>query len=427
MEGLARKISKYWGWESKKQDGNSDDKPTDDELADRWLESHPEYAYGQGEWKRYQDGTWSPVDEAEVSRQVKHVLISAKIEGIRPTANLVSGVERLARIDVQVRDDAWDANTDILVCRNGTLHIPSGELQVHDPFNRATSGVPYDYDPEAEAPMWGKFLNDFVDAETIHFLQEFAGYCLTTDTGHELALWLTGRPGGGRSTFLAGLWAMLGEKAGKLGLGEIVRSRFAMARVPGKTLLVSTEQPLNFVRASDVINELISGDPVTVDEKFKPAYEVIPRAKIAWAMNDLPRIPSANDGLFRRVKVVDIIPIPESERDPSVKETINEEGAGILNWALEGLNRLRKREHFEIPQQVATTTRRWQQTNDILALFVAEECETGEDKSVRGKKLYSSYRHWCERNGFKPKSSNAVAEDWRRLGFESGRDKQGVI
>lgn len=50
-----------------------------------------------------------------------------------------------------------------------------------------------------------------------------------------------------------------------------------------------------------------------------------------------------------------------------------------------------------------------------------------EDKSVRGKKLYSSYRHWSERNGFKPKSSNAVAEDWRRLGFESGRDKQGVI
>jgi putative DNA primase/helicase len=336
-------------------------------------------------------------------------------------------VERLARIDVQVRDDAWDANTDILVCRNGTLHIPSGELQVHDPFNRATSGVPYDYDPEAEAPMWGKFLNDFVDAETIHFLQEFAGYCLTTDTGHELALWLTGRPGSGRSTFLAGLWAMLGEKAGKLGLGEIERSRFAMARVPGKTLLVSTEQPLNFVRASDVINELISGAPVTVDEKFKPAYEVIPRAKIAWAMNDLPRIPSANDGLFRRVKVVDIIPIPESERDPSVKETINEEGAGILNWALEGLNWLRKREHFEIPQQVGTTTRRWQQTNDIPALFVAEECETGEDKSVRGKKLYSSYRHWCERNGFKPKSINAVAEDWRRLGFESGRSKQGVI
>jgi hypothetical protein len=53
VEGLARKISKYWGWESKKQDGNSDDKPTDDELAERWLESHPEYAYGQGEWKRY--------------------------------------------------------------------------------------------------------------------------------------------------------------------------------------------------------------------------------------------------------------------------------------------------------------------------------------------------------------------------------------
>ena len=48
-------------------------------------------------------------------------------------------------------------------------------------------------------------------------------------------------------------------------------------------------------------------------------------------MNELPRIPSANDGLFRRVKVVEIESIPEGERDPEIKERIKEEGAGILN------------------------------------------------------------------------------------------------
>jgi hypothetical protein len=36
---------------------------------------------------------------------------------------------------------------------------------------------------------------------------------------------------------------MLGDKHGVLGLGEIESSRFALSRIPGKTLLVSTEQP----------------------------------------------------------------------------------------------------------------------------------------------------------------------------------------
>jgi phage/plasmid-associated DNA primase len=63
------------------------------------------------------------------------------------------------------------------------------------------------------------------------FSQEFSGYALTTDVSHEIALWLCGPPGGGRSTFITGLEAMLGEKVGTLGLGEIERSRFALADI----------------------------------------------------------------------------------------------------------------------------------------------------------------------------------------------------
>ena len=52
------------------------------------------------------------------------------------------------------------------------------------------------------------------------FLQEFAGYCLTTDTAHEIAVWLHGPPGSGESTFIEGLKGMLGPRAGLLGLAD---------------------------------------------------------------------------------------------------------------------------------------------------------------------------------------------------------------
>jgi putative DNA primase/helicase len=65
--------------------------------------------------------------------------------------------------------------------------------------------------------------------------------------------------------------------------------------------------------------------------------------------------------------------------------------------------------------------------NDVPAMFVAEECETGEGKSVRSGQLYLSYQTWCYLNGHKAKSKTHIAEDWRRLGFTSKRDKRGVV
>jgi putative DNA primase/helicase len=397
-------------------------KPTDDELSDRWLaRSADERAYGLGTWMRYGEGMWEPLAEAVVQREIMDILRAAKVEKIRPTASLLRSVETLSRIAVTVPDEKWDADPDVLVCANGTLHIPTGDLREHDPEHHATSAVPYEYDLSAEAPAWERFLREVAGVDVAPFLQEFAGYALTTDTSHELALWLYGPPGGGRSTFLAGLGAMLGPRAGLLGLSEIQRNRFALADIPGKTLLTATEQPAGYLRTSHVLNALISGEPIQVEKKYRDPFVLVPRAKIAWAMNELPRVGSASDGLFRRVKVLHFEGIPEEERDPAVKSAIEGEGAGILNWALVGLDRLRERGRFEVPDAVKDATAHWQETNDVPALFVAEVCTVDEERRTTGRNLYIEYTSWCESNGHKPKSSTSVSEDWQRLGFERKR------
>lgn len=423
---IAEKVAER-GYENGDLSAKGNGKPAHDELAHRFLSRHPGYGYGQAEWKLYGGGIWRSVPDARAEREILDVLVAAKPEGIQPTANMLASVAKLARVVVAVPDEEWDADPDILVCDNGALHVPTGELRPHDPGHHATSKVPYGYNPAAVAPTWGRFLGDFVDAETAHFLQEFSGYCLTADTGHEIALWLYGRPGGGRSTFIAGMEAMLGEKAGTLGLGDLERSQFALANIPGKTLLTATEQPAGYMKASHVLNALISGDKMKVEQKYKPAYDVHPKAKLLWAMNELPRVPSANDGLFRRVRVVEIEPVPEEERDPEVKEGIKGEGAGILNWALDGLARLRGRGGFEVPDSVRGATARWREMNDVPAMFVSEECETGEGKSVRASELYNRYKTWCFVSGHKAKSVTQIAEDWRRLGFRHGCDKNGAV
>ena len=161
--GVPRLISRWWGWGKKRKGrGNKDEEPTHDELRDRWLAVHPGVSYGLGGWMAYgkeAPGVWSPVPDHEVERQVLEVCVAAKREGVRPTAGLLSSVAKFARIAVSVPDEAWDADPDVLACRNGALHVPSGELRNLDPGHHATSGVPYDYDPAALAPAWGRFLS----------------------------------------------------------------------------------------------------------------------------------------------------------------------------------------------------------------------------------------------------------------------------
>jgi len=391
--------------------------PTHDELRDRWIGGNPHHAHGLGEWHRYEGGIWPTVSETSVKAEIANVIESAKPEGIKPTASILASVTELTRIKVFVPDEKWDADSDILVCNNGALHISTGELVKHQPKHYATSAVPYKYDPNARPVIWDYFLRNTVPAAA-NFLQEFAGYALTTEMTHELAVWLFGPPGSGKSTFIAGLAAMLGHRAGILGLADLERSRFTLADLPGKTLVVASEQPSSYLASTNTLNAIISGEAIQVERKYRDPFTVIPRAKVCWAMNELPRVADANSGLFRRVKVVAFPQLTEDERDPKIKYAIEQEGAGILNWALEGLRRLKERGHFEVPAGVEDATKQFRENNDVPALFIEDRCIQGADLKVQASQLYAEYKEWCLENGHRPMSSTRLADDWARLGFE---------
>lgn len=387
-----------------------------DELRDRWLELYPDRAFSRGDWWEYGAGFWQPIDPVAIEAQIMDVLERGRDEGVKVTGNLIGSVLRLAKAATFVDMASWDADTDLLVCANGTLEIGERRLREHRPGDHATGALPYEYDPDAAAPVFLEVLHEAVP-ESVAFLQEFAGYCLTTDTSLETALWFVGPRGSGKSTVIEGLQAMLGPRHGILGLAEIESSPFALAKIPGKTLLTSTEQPASYLKSTHVIDALISGEPLIIDRKYRDAEQYAPVAKVIWAMNDEPRIGNTTSGIFRRVKVVEF-PMLKRTPDPRVKNAIKNEGAGVLNWALDGLTRLRERGHLEIPAPVRRATEEFERTNDLPATFIEEECVRGANLEAASGLLYSRYRGWCDDNGLKAQGSNRLAKDWERLGFE---------
>jgi P4 family phage/plasmid primase-like protien len=405
--------------------GNKSRIPTDDELAERWLGEHPGTRYGIGEFRRYGTGLWPTLTQEQVDAELYGVLQHAKGEGIRPTSGRMDSVRVMARALTAKHVSEWDADPDLLVCGNGTLHIPTMELKAHDAEHYQTSGVAFDYDATATAPTFEMVLRQTVP-DAAAFIQEFAGYALTTDTRYEICLWFAGPPGSGKSTVIEGLRAMLGSRCGLLGLADLERNTFALTNVPGKTLLISTEQPGGYMQVTHILNQLVSGETISVNRKYRDPVDVVPRAKLAWAMNDLPRVADSNDGLFRRVKIVKF-PALSGMPNPAIKERVKAEGAGVLNWALAGLQRLRERGRFDIPQCVAEAVDQFKQTNDVPAMFVSECCIVAPDKFAGSTSLYEAYKTWAISNGHKPQSSTSIATDWRRFGFERRRQGFGNV
>lgn len=387
---------------------------------DSWILSHKQTLFVDDEFYRYipESGLWEIFPDAMIQREVSDVI--EETPGGRLTNALANSVFGLVKKKMtRHRKRPFDKKPNLLACRNGTLDVHTRVPSPHKPENYLTSGVGFDYDAEATAPAWTQYLAylDSVMPDVTPFLQEFAGLCVTTITRFEIALWLCGPPGCGKSTFIEGILAALKDRHCLLGLADLERSQFALTNLPGKTLAIATEQPSRALRVTHLLNAIISGEPITVERKYHHPITVTPNVKLLWAMNDTPEVTEASNGLFRRTSVLEFPALPEEDRDPTLKEKIGVEGNGILNWCLDGLERLLNRGKFIIPEEIQRASKAFRDSSDVEAKFVDECCLKKSDFSVLASTLYPVYISWCKETGHKQKDQTRLAKELKRMGF----------
>jgi putative DNA primase/helicase len=368
--------------------------------------------YGLGEWRRYNGGAWVAVSELEVRKQVQFV--AAKTPKVTVTNSVVSSVTELVRQCVAVSDLLFDANPNIIVFRDCVLDLQTWTTVPHSREHYATSKLPFNYDPDARLDEWERFLLHLPYPD---FMRRFAGLCMTPETKYETALWLWGPPGGGKSTYIEALCAMLGAKACVLGLSEIERSQFALSQLPGRTLAVSTELPGRLVRASHIINAIISGELMPVERKYHDPYTIRPHAKIIWGMNVLPSIGMEGIGIFRRIFPVHFPAVPEAERDPKLKEAILCSPMAVANWALGGLRQVQSDSSLHVPAELLAARDSYRESNDLTLNFVNECCEKDPEKQVKMTTLYLKFKVWATRTGHRARTIQEFKADLDRLGF----------
>lgn len=310
---------------------------------------------------------------------------------------------------------SFDADIYIFNCKNGTLHIDTGEFTEHCSNDLLTKISPVMYDPTAYSERFNTYIDEIMsgDFDRAKFLQKILGYGLTGDTRHECMTILYGvTTRNGKGTLCESILKVLGDYGCASRPETIAMKSYTngsqpsedVARLAGVRFVNIPEPGKGMVLDAAKVKAMTGNDTLNARFLHENSFDFQPQFKIYVNTNFLPVI---NDmTLFSSDRII-IIPFDrhfdEQSRDTTLKRQFAENGvqSAILNWLLEGYRMLQTEGMF-LPQSVKAATDLYQHDSDKILMFFEDnlvEDATAEEQTSR---VYARYKGWCQENGCFP-------------------------
>ncbi len=303
-------------------------------------------------------------------------------------------------------------NKVLINLQNGTFEVSPKGTQLR-PFDRSdflTYQLPFEYDPQAKAPIFEAYLNRVLpDIERQKVLAEYLGFVFIKHGSNRLkeekALILYGTGANGKSVFFEVVSALLGaENTSNYSLQSLTNDNgYFRAKLANK--LVNYGSEINGKLESSLFKQLVSGEPVEARLPYGQPFILKQYAKLIFNSNELPKDVEHTDAYFRRFLIIPFdVTIPEHEQDKQLHAKIIEnELSGVFNWVLDGLNRLLKQKSFTDSGAVKQAVEQYKSQSDSVKMFIDENNYQSSPTDYRLiKELYIEYRNYCIEDGFKP-------------------------
>lgn len=339
--------------------------------------------------------------------------------------NVIDALQAICNLESTVETPTWlngagamPPAAEFLPVANGLLHLPTGTLYPASPlyFGLGTSEVVYD--TKAPEPQeWHKFLRTLFgdDLTSIELLQDMMGYLLGQDTSQQKIMLLVGPPRSGKGTIAKVLTALVGASRVAAPTMASLGQNFGLAPLIGKNVAIIGDARIGGRADQAVITERllsISGDDThTIDRKFKEQWTGRLGTKFLIMTNELPRLTDNSGALANRFVILVTQRSFLGEEDHGLQGRLEGEHSGILNWALEGHHRLRRRGHFMPARSSLEAMQDLDELASPIKAFVSANCNlVGE---VPCSRLYAAYQTWCSDNGHHASSTGVFRRDLR--------------
>ncbi|MBT5934391.1 phage/plasmid primase, P4 family [Sulfurimonas sp.] len=317
---------------------------------------------------------------------------------------------------------------------NGTYEVTEngGVLREHRKEDFITYCLGFEYDPTATAPLFTRYLNRVLpDTSSQIVLQEFHGYIFTKNLKLEKAMVLKGNGQNGKSVQYEITSAMLGEhNIATKSLGDLVNNDSGNdSRAKLKDKLVNYGSEISAANMEiDIFKRLVSGEPVAAREKYKTSFDLRNNCKFIFNANKLPSNVENTEAYFRRFLIVPYDEtITEDEKDPELHiKIIANELPGVLNWAIEGLNRILKNKKFSECAASEEALDTYKKESNSVAMMIEDECfvdgrKYDKDYRIPNKAIYNIYREYCAGSGMRALNKINFSKELKHLGFEQYR------
>lgn len=201
-----------------------------------------------------------------------------------------------------------------------------------------------------------------------------------------------GDPGTGKSTIMSAIEKLFTGHVGAFKSGEMGNANAAFPLEPFKLnplVAIDHDADLSRIEVNNLLNSIISHDPIQINSKGKSLFEIIPRSMLFIGTNKAVKITDSKSGLYRRV--VDIHPTGDTFEEPEYRRLVAAVGfelGAIANHCINIFNKLGP-EYLSSYKPVDMMYR----TNDLFN-FVQEHRLVLE-QGITLKHAWKLFTEWC--------------------------------
>ncbi len=340
----------------------------------------------------------------------------------RKIGDLLEALSAITILSDEVEQPCWidgRASGTIVAVANGLLDVTSRDLFEHTPAYFNQTAVPFSYDAAAPEPAkWLTFLAALWPQEpaAIDVLGEWFGYVISGRLDLHKILLMVGPTRGGKGAIARVLTALVGRRNVCGPTLNSLGGDFGLAPLIGKPLAIISDARFVGKNGSVVVERLLSisgEDTLTVNRKYRDQWTGKLPSRLHVISNELPKLGDASTAIVGRIVLLLLARSWLGKEDHDLEPTLHAELPGILNWALNGLERLTldNDNRFTRLASAEDAITAMRDLASPVAAFVREECVLGPQHEIGAEMLYGSYRAWCEANEHVKASKHVFGRD----------------
>lgn len=370
----------------------------------------------------YNGRSWSILSD-----QVLESAIQRFYKQFKPADSLTSGIFKVLRTLVNVRsveNGTWlnsgKVAPDIVCFKNGLVDLSTNPPTIiaHTPSFFTFNELRYDYHPGSSCPTWLRFLGEVFeyDPVLIDQLQEWMGYCLVSDVSLQKFSLFVGKSRAGKGVITTVIREMVGEhNTTAPSLNKFAKDSALHKMSVASVGLIPDAHSVTPNSRDEVLSNfkaITGGDPMDYHVMYKGTQTTVFKIKLIMSTNGMPEFSDPSGALVNRMLVFPFRKSFADRQDRSLPGRLIAEIQGIAQWALVGLERLKRQGKFT----EATTGLREKEciAEDLnpIARFLQDVCQYDTEAFVTSEQLYRTYMLWAKQHDvMHPLSQNKVVRE----------------